>query len=100
MNDPLKVNVGDTLHIKMLGAGKAVPNIGIDATPAADTTASPNATTMVSLTADANGVVHLPLTKAGSWMLRSAFVGRTAGGAANEWDVSRSTYVFNVGAKK
>jgi hypothetical protein len=100
VNDPLRVNVGDTLHFKVLGGGKAVPNIGIDATPAADTTAGANTTTMVSLNADANGVVHLPLTKAGPWMLRSAHVARTSGGAPNEWDVSRSTYVFNVGPKK
>lgn len=102
MNDPLHVHMGDTLHVQVLGNGKPVPNIGIDAKPAADTAAAPATpaqSEMVTLTADANGVVHLPLTKAGPWMLRSAFVSRRSGGAPNERDVARTTYVFNVGTR-
>jgi uncharacterized GH25 family protein len=102
LNDPAHVHLGDTLHIRVLGNGKAVPGIGIDATPAADTTAAAGtrpAGQMVALTADGNGVVHLPLTKAGPWMIRSAYVWKRVGGAANEFDVARSTYTFSVGAK-
>lgn len=101
VNDPGHVHLGDTLHVKVVGSGKPVAGIGIDATPANDTTAAagaPATNLAVTLMADANGVVHIPLTKAGPWMLRSAFVSRKNGGAANEWDVSRTTYVFNVGA--
>ena len=97
LNDPAHLHVGDTLHIRVLGGGKAVPNIGVDATPAIDT-ASSAPSEAVTVSADANGVAHVPLTKAGPWMLRSAFVGRRTGGGATEWDVSRSTYVWNVGA--
>lgn len=97
-NDPAHVHVGDTLHIKILGAGQPVPNIGVDASPAFDSTAAPGAPGMVSIMADANGIVHLPLTKAGPWMLRSAFVGRRPGSPV-AWDVARSTYVFDVGTK-
>lgn len=103
VNDPAHVHVGDTLHMRVIGNGKPVPHIGIDATPAADTTAAPDAQSvseMVALKADANGVVHLPLTKAGPWMLRSAFATAKQGGAANEFEIARSTYVFNVGAKR
>jgi hypothetical protein len=32
-------------------------------------------------------------------MLRSAYASRKVGGAPNAWDVSRTTYVFNVGGK-
>lgn len=102
LNDPSHLHVGDTLHIKVLGGGSAVPNIGIDATPAADTTVAPaqgQPSRMISLPADAKGVVHLPLTNAGPWIMRSAFVSRHAGGGPNEWDVSRTTYVFAVGDK-
>ena len=98
LNDPGHLHLGDTLHVRVLGGGKAVPNVGLDATPAIDTTAGSTASGAVSLTADASGVVHVPLTKAGPWMLRSAYVGRRSGGAPNEWEVSRSTYVLNVGA--
>ena len=102
LNDPAHVHVGDTLHVRVLGDGKAVPAIGIDATPAADTTAAAGTTPasqMVALIADANGVVHLPLTKAGAWMLRSAYVSKRAGGPANEFDIARSTYTFSVGER-
>lgn len=102
VNDPSHLHLGDTLHIKVLGGGNAVPKIGIDATPAADTTVAPTPgqpSRTLSLQADANGVVHLPLGNAGPWIVRSAFVSRHVGGAANEWDVSRTTYVFTVGDK-
>jgi len=102
LNDPGHLHLGDTLHIRVLGGGKPAPHIGVDATPAVDTAAgAPNPATnfAVTLQADANGVLHLPLTKVGPWMLRSAFVNRHVGGAANEFDVSRTTYVFTVGAR-
>ncbi|MEX2282055.1 MAG: DUF4198 domain-containing protein [Gemmatimonadota bacterium] len=98
VNDPWQLHVGDTLHIKLLGGGTPVASIGIDATPAADTTAGATgpAAGAVSLTADANGVVHLSLTKSGPWLLRSAFVRRKPNGTANEFEVARTTYVISV----
>lgn len=98
VNDPAHVHLGDTLHVKVLGAGEPVPNTSVDATPAFDSTAAVGMSGAVTLTTDASGILHLPLTKAGPWMLRSAFVGRRSG-TTTEWDVSRSTYVFNVGTK-
>lgn len=103
VNDPGPVRVGDTLHVKVLGNGKPVPNIGIDATPAPDTTAAPGTASpgqMVAIVADANGVVHLPLTKAGPWMLRSAYVSARVAGAPNEFDIARATFTFSVGAQR
>lgn len=97
LNDPTALRVGDTLHVRILGNGKPAANTGIDAVPAADTTqAASGEHQMISLTADASGVVHLPLTKAGPWMLRSAFVSPRSGGAANEFDVARATYTLSV----
>lgn len=115
VNDPAQARVGDTLHVKVFGAGKPVPGIGVDAMPALDTAAtspagsstSPAGTApsspapeRVNLTADANGVVHLPLTKAGAWMLRSAYLSRKSGAASSEWDLSRTTYVVRVAATR
>ena len=97
VNDPTHVHLGDTLHVKVLGAGKVVPGITIDAVPASDSTDAATAAAP-SLVADASGVVHVPLTKAGPWVIRSAFVVRR-NGTAKEMDVARSTYVFNVGTK-
>ncbi|NUQ10751.1 MAG: DUF4198 domain-containing protein [Gemmatimonadaceae bacterium] len=96
VNDPAHVHLGDTLHVKIVGAGKPVPDVGVFAGPAADSGAtSPDLT----LTADANGVVHVPLSKEGAWNLRAAFVYRRPGAAPNEWDVARSTYVFGVSSR-
>jgi uncharacterized GH25 family protein len=100
INDPSHLHQGDTLHVRVVGGGKPVPNIGVFAGWAIDTTAGApqqQPDNSLTLSADANGVVHLPLTRAGAWNLRAAFVSRRAGGAANEWDVARSTYVFGVG---
>jgi hypothetical protein len=51
------------------------------------------------MSADANGVLHLPLTAAGAWNLRAAYVYRRTGTAANEWSIARTTYVFGVAAR-
>lgn len=97
LNDPARLGVGDTLHVKILGNGKAVASIGVDATPAADTTAAAGSQ-MLSIAADAQGIVHLPLTKSGPWMLRSAFVSPKPG-TSNEFDVARATYTFGVAGR-
>ena len=99
LNDPAHVHVGDTLHVKVLGNGKAVAGIGIESANAVDSTEASAAVTRVSFSADANGIAHVPLTSAGPVMLRSAYASHKTGGAANQWDVSRTTYVFNVGAR-
>lgn len=100
VNDPSHVHVGDTLHVKMLGNGTPVPGLGIELATGLDSVAaSPAAVTRVAFTADANGVVHIPLENAGPTLLRAAYVSRKSGGDARDWDVSRTTFVFNVGAK-
>lgn len=96
-NDPAQLHVGDTLHVKVLGGGKPAAGIGIDARNIADSAEAQNPWT--SLSADANGVVHLALPKPGPWLLRSAYVARRSGGSANEWDVARSTYVVGVATR-
>ncbi len=100
VNDPGHVHVGDTLHVKVLGNGAPIPNIGIELATGLDSGAvATGSVTRVPFNADAKGVVHLPLDKAGPVMLRSAYTSRRVGGAANQWDVSRTTYVFVVGSK-
>lgn len=100
VNDPAHVHVGDTLHVRVLGNGAPVAGIGIELALGLDSaTAATTSITYVPYTADAKGLVHLPLGKAGPVMLRSAYASRKAGGTANEWDVSRTTFVFNVGTK-
>lgn len=100
VNDPSRVHVGDTLHVRMLGNGTPVSGIGVELATGLDSAAvATTSVTRVPFTADANGVVHIPLDKAGPVLLRSAYASRKAGGAAREWDVSRTTFVFTVGTK-
>lgn len=100
LTDPVSLHAGDTLRVRVLGEGRPAAGIGVDARPAADTTGAAPAgdepSPWISLQADANGIVLIPLTKSGLWLLRSAWVGRRTGGSANEFDVARSTFVFGV----
>lgn len=97
VSDPAHLHVGDTLHVRILGGGRPVGGLGIDASGTMDSSGTPGSVP-AALLADPSGVAHVPLTKAGPWMLRSAFVAPRQGGTSGEWDVARSTYVFNVGA--
>ena len=100
LNDPSHVHVGDTLHVRMLGNGSPVAGLGVELATALDSAAVATATvTRVAFTADAKGVVHIPLDKSGPVMLRSAYASRRTAGAERDWDVSRTTFVFNVGTK-
>lgn len=99
LNDPTALHVGDTLHVRILGGGQPAAHIGLDATPADSsgrTASGEAANPWVALQADANGVARVHVTKAGPWLLRSAWVGRRDGAAANEFEVARSTFVFGV----
>lgn len=107
VNDPSHLHLGDTLHIRVMGGGRPVAGIGVYAGPALDTTANASASgangaaagiAALSFTADGNGVVHVPLTNVGAWNLRAAYV-RPHSSSSNEWDVSRTTFVFGVQAK-
>ena len=102
--DPMHVHVGDTLHVRVVGHGKPLANTGVYTGAAIDTAMKAADGTVavpptLQLTTDANGVVHIPLTKAGPWNIRAAHVSPKAGGPAGEWDVARATYVFPVGTR-
>ena len=95
--DPTHVHVGDTLHVRIEGNGKPLANSGLYTNGVVDSTATGEVATLHLMT-DARGVAHIPLTKAGPWIIRAAHVSARPG-AAGEWDVARATYVFNVGAE-
>ena len=93
-SDPSTAN--DALAIQVLAQGRPVPGAHVHAGRAAVEGEQPEPD--LSLTADADGVVRVPITKAGLWNVRTAFVSRSApGGAAPEWVVDWATFVFSVG---
>lgn len=98
-NDPGHLHVGDTLHVQLVSRGKPLAGLGLELAYGIDPAmASTTNVSRLAFTTDANGVAHLPLLQDGPVMLRSAYASPTMGGAAREWDVSRTTYVFHVGA--
>lgn len=97
--NPLDLHVGDTLHVRMASLGIELANISVEATPAADTLVpreqdGPSRT--LKLSADSQGIVHVPLASAGLWILRSAYARKRPGAPANTFDVARATYTFSV----
>ena len=105
INDPGHLHVGDTLHVKVVGGGTPVANLGVYGGPAIDSAtaagvsahAPSGANTSLTLATDADGVLHVPLTAAGAWNRRSAWVYHRAGAQPSEWSIARTTYVFGVG---
>lgn len=105
LTDPAGVHVGDMLHVRIVGNDKPLINTGVYAGAAIDTTVRAADGTVavpptLHLVTDANGVVHIPLSKAGPWNIRAAHVSPRAGASAGEWDVARATYVFSVAASQ
>jgi uncharacterized GH25 family protein len=102
VNDPAHLHTGDTLHVRIMGGGKPLANAAVYVGAAADSagTSADNATPAGSrsLTADSNGILHVPLHAAGAWNLRAAYVARTAE-RTTSWNIARATYVFGVGAR-
>ena len=96
LSDPLQAHVGDTLHVRIEGNGKPLANTGVYASGTIDSATTNAASATLHLMTDANGIVHIPLGKAGPWNIRAAYVSPRPG-AAGEWDVARATYVFPVG---
>ena len=100
LRDPGALAVGDTLHLRVLGDGQPVAGIGVEYKPAADTlTAGATPPAYTTVLADAQGVAHLPLTAAGPWIVRAAYVSARADATPREYAVSRATFVWQVRAR-
>ena len=99
--DPATARVGDTLSIRLLFQGRPVADAEVHA-GAADWPIAEGAQVPepqdVHLRADAQGVLRLPVTRAGAWNVRGMHVAPAASGARREWDVHWATIVFQVGA--
>lgn len=91
--DPAALRDGDTLHLRLLFRGRPVGGVAARAglaPPDSATRADPD----VHLTSDAQGVLHLPVTHAGLWNVRTVHVVQ-AGPAA--WETHWATFVFRAG---
>lgn len=95
--DPAVLRVGDTLRLQLRADGRPVPRLGVDVKTALDT-AVRGTGEYASMIADSAGVVAIPLSRAGAWMLRTAWVAPTqsAGARVIRTRVWRATFVWSV----
>jgi ketosteroid isomerase-like protein len=98
--DPAGLRVGDTLTLRLVYNGRAVPAIeahaGAADWPIADGAEAPRPQD-VHLTADAQGAFRLPITRAGLWNIRTIYVVPGAARSGADWDTHWATFVFQVG---
>ena len=94
LSDPSAAGPGDSLSIRIVADGRPVANAHVHAGRALAEGDVP--VPDVSLTADAKGVVRLPIARAGLWNVRTAYLARTPGAAVAPaaWDVWWATFVF------
>ena len=94
LEDPLGLRAGDTAHVRVLFRGIPLPMAQVHAGSAPVDSASrvPD----ISYTADAMGVVAVPIPRDGLWNLRTAFAAPARSGTVGEWDVDWTTFVFRT----
>lgn len=86
---------GDTAHVRVLFRGRPLARPSVHAgraTTAAGDIPEADLTTMGS----DDGIVAIPLSRAGLWNLRTGFAAPMAGGAPAEWEVAWATFVFRI----
>lgn len=102
LSDPARFHVGDVAHFKVVANGHPISGLRVHAGSAADSAlrgrgAPGGGDPDLHLLTDGQGLVHVPISKAGLWNLRTTHVvPQTGHGAA--WDVHWLTYVFGVSA--
>ena len=89
------LRAGDTAHVRVLFRGmplaRAFVHAGRASTAAGDT---PEAD-LTPMASD-DGIVAIPLFRAGLWNLRTGFAAPMPGAAPAEWEVAWATFVFRV----
>ena len=102
-SDPVGWIADDTVAIRLVLDGHPLPGLGVQVTvaPRARKTSGCNGkvSTSFRLRSDPDGVVRVPVTEPGIWMLSTARVVLLASPGGPEpgfWDVSWATYVFYV----
>lgn len=100
-SDPRELRVGGTAHFRVTAErGRPLAGLRVHAGAAVDSAlrrrGAPGGDPDLHLLTDSSGVVHLPVTKAGWWNVRTAYVAPRASPSVGEWDVYWATFVFRV----
>jgi len=96
---------GQHLMVRLLYRGRPVPNAAVHAgrvpfVPADQLDAQAGKEEKVELHTDAQGMLHLPLTAAGQWNLRTIQIVEADAGSGADWDTHWATLVFGVVAPR
>ena len=74
LDDPSTLSRGDTVRLQVIGDGQLISGAGVEFKPAADTTRTDGSVVPYRRAlADQSGVVLLPLSDSGVWIVRAAF---------------------------
>jgi ketosteroid isomerase-like protein len=93
--DPGTIGPGDTLPVRLLFLGSPLPRATVHAGSVEDPSGAERATTLET---DADGVVRIPIDRAGLWNVRAIHVVPVEGDPSVDWDTHWVTLVFGVDA--
>lgn len=102
LSDPSALRSGDTLALRLLFRGAPLVGVPVhsdvvdidtdrDATSA---DAHGGGAALITYIPDANGIVRVPLSRAGMWSIRTIHVTQAAAGSGADWDTHWGTLVF------
>ena len=100
--DPASLRVGDTLNLRLVFQGKPVSgaqvHMGAVRWDSRNLAEQPAETAKdFHVTADAAGVVRVPIVAGGLWNVRTIHIAQSPAGAGADWDTHWATIVFLVG---
>ena len=106
-DDPARLRVGDTLDVRLLYRGQALVGIRVHTdvvdsarsrvapVGAGQGAASANGSTTDYVT-DADGLIRVPITRAGLWNVRTIHIVQADAASGADWDAHWATLVFSA----
>lgn len=92
LKDPASLRVGDTLAFRLLFNGSPLAEGHVHG----GTAVTGSDVAEVSLAADAQGIVRVPVTRPGLWNVRTIHVVPAPAGSGADWESHFATFVFAV----
>lgn len=110
-DDPARLRVGDTLHVRLLYSGQPLAGIRVHSdvvdsagsppvAPAAGQGAVSATGSTTDYVADADGLIRVPITRAGLWNLRTIHIVQADARSGADWDAHWATLVFSAAARR
>ena len=109
--DPTRLLAGDTLRVRLLYQGQPLVGIRVhsdvvdwpssaSAAAGVGRPAEPAVTATADHVTDADGLVRVPITRAGLWNVRTIHIVQADAASGADWDAHWATLVFNAAARR